>query len=231
MLKVGSSLFVQPATANPEDRALRAARVRARDGRHCEIEICEGISGLEIGGEFLAFFEAGGQFCQQSARLCELRCTGDDALISVDLVGQPASAEVRESFRISTASTGVKIVFAGEEGCPLLDVSAGGLSLISTKRRTLGTLHPVSVDLNGDTYVGEACVQSAIPTSSGLWRYGLRCVGDRRFRSSLQRGLERIGLLAHGERLERLRETILSASATWEAAHPAPQGASGRSAA
>ena len=54
MLNVGSSLFVQPASANPEDRALRAARVRARNGRRCEIEICEGITGLEIGGEFLA---------------------------------------------------------------------------------------------------------------------------------------------------------------------------------
>ena len=96
----------------------------------------------------------------------------DSFIIGFETTGEPVSAEGRQSFRVSTATSGLTARI-GEEACPLLDISATGIAVISRATHLPGETVPVSISYDGRSYSGTARVQGIRKLPDGRIRFGL----------------------------------------------------------
>lgn len=168
--------------------------------------------------DVLLYFERNREFMQQSARIeavdiidTATDSSGDESdeespqlLISFKTTGEPASAESREHYRVSTVVAGYQADLDAEKACRVLDVSRTGLSVISKKCYSIGNVIDVSIAEDGKTYRGSVCVQSVRDLGKGQMRYGLHSVSDKKFQGALLDGLQRASMRIQREQLRRL---------------------------
>ena len=125
----------------------------------------------------------------ESASICAITETESKIEITREKTSRPVYAASRECFRVSTVLLGLTVAVAGEEGCPLLNVSASGLSVTTTASFKLGDEILVTLSYDGQEYTGNVIVQSARELDTGQVRYGFHSVKDHHHGGSLQRGL------------------------------------------
>ena len=151
----------------------------------------------------LIFFDRKGEFTQHAARIGGVRASEPRAVIGVELVGKPISAESRQSYRISTTVCGLTAKVGSIESCRLLDVSATGFAVLTEERLNIGDVVKTALSLEGDTFTGQVSVQNTGSFADGLTRYGLYCVDEGEPGYDLQSGLLRISVYVQREQLRR----------------------------
>ncbi len=181
---------------------------------------------IAAGQELMIYFDRQGKFLKQPARVIVVHDPastettpadpaaeqgGDDSVpmaqaiglvCALQPVGQPVSAESRQSYRVSTVISDRRAELNGEM-CKLLDVSASGYAVISRKQYKFGQILEGAVTLHHETFRGQVCVQSIRELGEGRYRYGLYCAEDRAQRGGLKEGLPKLTMALQIEQLRR----------------------------
>lgn len=202
MFASGKGVFVQIPDGSVQ-RMLHPAAIVAVDAGALALEFTDPDFAPQAGQSVLIFFDRKGEFTQQAARIGGVRSAEPRAVIGVELVGKPISAESRQSYRISTAVSGLTAKVGPVESCRLLDVSATGFAVLTSERLNIGDIVKAELSLEGDTFTGQVSVQNTGAFTDGLTRYGLYCVDEGEPGYDLQSGLLRISVYVQREQLRR----------------------------
>lgn len=202
MLDPRTAFYVQ----FPEDtcpRVLHPARVEAVDqGRHTAAAD-EGFVPIEVGLRVTVYYEHRRRFVKQPAVISAV-VHGEAPGFVFELAGDPASAESRCCYRVSTVLTEMTCTLAGRAGCPLEDVSVTGFATVSPDEHAIGdAVEAELTDLNDRPFTGHAVVASVTPVDDGF-RYGLSTPDPLHGGGTLQRGVSSLSLALQRRQLRRL---------------------------
>lgn len=202
MFASGKGVFVQIPDGSVQ-RILHPATIVAVDSGALALEFSDPELKPQAGQAVLIFFDRKGEFTQQAARIGGVRASEPRAVIGVELLGKPISAESRQSYRISTAVSGLTAKVGSVENCRLLDVSAAGFAILTDKPLSVGEILKAELSLENDTFVGQVSVQNGAPFGSGQMRYGLYVVDEGEPGYDLQSGLLRISVYVQRQQLRQ----------------------------
>lgn len=216
MLTKESRIFIQRPDEAAQ-RILHAATVLAATDNIYAIRPAESDLAFEAGDELRIFFEKDRKFMQQAGRVealmdpppddtDESQASPQDAapILGVATVGEPASAESRECYRVLTMFTDMTVCVGDEDQCPLLDVSATGFAVVSSQELLVGQIVDVSPHHDGQSFPGQASVQSVRDLGAGRFRYGMHCTDERGGDRTLVNGLQQISAAVQRQQLRRM---------------------------
>lgn len=121
----------------------------------------------------------------------------------IEPVGDPISAESRQSYRVSTISAGIQARMGGEAGLQVQDLSATGFALLADKKYKIGQTVEVAIQYGEEACHGKASIQSFRELESGRLRYGVRAIEEDPHAQMFLRTLQRISLAVQREQLAR----------------------------
>ncbi len=166
---------------------------------------------IETGLEVFVYYYVRHQFMQQLARVREIEEErseeGRAFTIRLEVEGQPYLAESRECFRVSGVNSHIRIEVGEGEACPLIDISAKGLTFTSSTTYPVGSMISVSMVHEGKVFCGKGRIQSARILEHGRLRYGLQCPEGTITPGSLAEGLQVIAMALQREHLSHLART------------------------
>lgn len=121
----------------------------------------------------------------------------------IEPVGDPISAESRQTYRVSTISAGIVARMGNEQGLAVQDLSATGLAVLADKKYPLGHLIEIAVKRGDESCHGQASIQSVRELESGRFRYGLRAIEEDPHAQIFLATLQRISFAVQREQLKR----------------------------
>ena len=206
MLGIGGAFFLQLPDKSKK-HILHPGKVVGLEGNTYTGELEE--QGLDIaeGQDLIIYFSAGRAFLQQAAHILEL--SGDELkpIFQFETTGEPASAESRQYYRVSSITADLAAELAGEDQCPLLDVSCTGFAVTSCREHAFGNIVEATLFHQGEEYKGKVLVQSIRELGEGRIRYGLYCAENKAFAGNMPRGLQLMTVMLQSEQLRRLAGT------------------------
>jgi hypothetical protein len=205
MLRAGQAIFLH-FPSGPGERILQPAMVRESSGGSFVAEFLEGECAppdAAAGKEIVIYYSRERGFFRQSVRIVEILSNAEREALSLSPIREPEATESREAFRVSTSFAEVAAVLGDDRDCQVRDVSATGLAVISSSRYLPGDLVPMTLEHDGEKYLGAVEVRNVRPWRFGGFRYGLECVDDRDTGGNLSRGLSRVTLDVQRRQLSR----------------------------
>ncbi len=228
MLKPGAEVFLQFPNETA-DRILHHGQIVKQSNGVFAAVFDESEIAPEPGQELLIYSMPKHEFMQQSARIVEapveaspvtdnaagakadesdgetdgLASPGNPPIYLVT-VGDPVSAESRECYRVIAILTNRIATLDDEEGCKLLDVSATGLSLISTRAYCIGDIVTATLTEGREHYSGLVTVKSIKQLDGERTRYGLYCADDGKSDGNFNKGIQKVSTAVQREQLRRL---------------------------
>ncbi len=159
------------------------------------------IDGLTEGGTLTVYFHLDGEFMKQPAAV---RGTSVEDLFVADLelLGEPVSAEQRQTFRVSCVGCDIQATVGDERFCKVVDISATGFAVYADQDLRIGDIVPIVVHYDGKNHAGRASVQSVRRIASRVMRYGLSAVGGTGDKG-LAGALPRVNAAVQRERMRR----------------------------
>lgn len=206
MLSVGTGFYVRVGN-DGNRRVLHPATVVSLSEDVYSAEIERERLAMEEGHTFLVYYEIKGKFVKQAARIEFV--DGDDEIFTIGFatVGEPASAESRMQFRVSTVMSDLSCSIGDEAECKVLDISAMGISAVGEKEYAIGAILDIEVCHERQRYAGKVSVQGTRSQDKGLIRYGLLCVDEKGSKSNLTDGLRQLTMTFQRLQLRRLAGT------------------------
>lgn len=209
LLNVGDRFYVQIPNQTGE-RILHPAVIVEKDETKYIGEVEVSSPPLEAGNDIIIFFELNGEFMQQAGRIDMVKpstaTSGESSAASIlinnlpgttvgfQLAGEPASAENRQCYRVSTVMVDLTATLEDEVNCQLLDISSCGFSLLSSREHAYGSLVEVTLSYGQNKYSGKARIQNIIENPRGVYRYGLRGEEDSAIDRDLATGRQIISM-------------------------------------
>lgn len=206
MLGIGGAFFLQIPDGSKQ-RILHPAKVVGLEGNTYTAELDEQDLTIAEGEDLFIFYEVRRDFLQQSAHILTILDDEPKPTIELETTGEPASAESRQYFRVSTITAGLAAELGEEDQCPLLDVSCTGFSVVSSRSYAIGNIVEAVLSYQGEDYVGNVSVQSIRELSKGRIRYGLHCVESKGAAGNMPQCLQVMTISLQSEQLRRLAGT------------------------
>ena len=212
LLNIGGAFFLQVPEESTE-RILHPAKVVGLMGNMLtavfedrDLGITECLDIVER-QEIFIYFEARNDFLQQAGQI--LRTLEDELkpTFEIETTGQPASAESRQYYRVSTVTAGLTAELTDDGQRQVVDVSCTGFSVISSRKYAIGNSVEAMLTHEGEEYRGKVCVQSIRVLGKDRIRYGLLCVENRVSVGNMPRGLELMTVSLQIKQLRRLAGT------------------------
>ena len=202
MLSTDSGFFLRIPDESDE-RVLHPAKVvEVQDGIYTA-QLEEPDLPLTAGQNVLLYYEIDRKFMQQAARIDAVLQVEPEAIVGLETIGAPMSAEERQWYRVSTTLADLTAKIDSEEPCPIQDVSSVGLAVLSRNRHHVGAVVTASVHHEGRHYAGSATVQSIREMGDGWCRYGLACADDKQGGAELSKCLHTITMAIQRQQLRR----------------------------
>ncbi|MEO0602827.1 MAG: hypothetical protein AAF211_15395, partial [Myxococcota bacterium] len=132
-----TEMFVElPSTG--KERLLHPSRVTEWDDAQVVLSMNEVPEGVATGETRMVYFKLDGAFVKQPGEIGAIQ-TGEDGVstVAIALMGEPASAEQRQDFRVSCIGCDITAKLDRESGCRVIDTSASGFAV--TARQALQT--------------------------------------------------------------------------------------------
>jgi len=189
-------------------RILHPAKVVGLQDDKYTAEVEEQSLPVESGQDILVNFEKNREFMQQSARIESVDESEGRQVITFATTGEPVSAESRQCYRVSTVMMELTAGLGPERGCPVLDVSTTGFSVIAAEDYSIGNLVDASIEFEDQSYSGKLSIQSVRELSPGRIRYGLHCSEAKTSPGDLAKGLQRMSLQIQRAQLRRLAGAV-----------------------
>lgn len=210
MLKTGSDvLFQEPTCAT---RRLRRSVVLATSNEDFTIQFVVDPFAFEAEQEVLMYFNGKSEFMQQVGRIKEI-CQAeedeeeDDVMdgptFVIEPVGDPISAESRQTYRVSTLSANLSATVDGVEEIAVQDLSSTGFAVLAAAEYQLGQTIDVEIEHGDQQCHGIASVQSIREFAPGRIRYGLRAIDSDPHTGQFLQVLQKISLSVQREQLQR----------------------------
>ena len=221
MLIAGTCIFIHLFNDPDAPRAFFPATVAASDDRRVTIRLGAADVPAAAGDHALIFFQRRQKFMQQSARIAAIMRSaagpGGSAqplvdsyqsaaglTLGMELKGEPACAESRTCYRVTTAGSGDVTARLDDMNCRVLDISATGFSVCCNRPLEQGRIVRVTLHHARERYEGIATVQTARPLNESKWRCGLHCASDDPTNGVLSRGLHRVSMAIQRQHLRRM---------------------------
>ena len=156
------------------------------------------------------------EFMQQAARVVSVTerepetedvcAAGDECgpVFQFELTGEPASAESRQHYRVSTVMSDLTARLGCEDSCQLLDVSGRGFSVVASQKHSVGEVVEATLRFEGRALPVQVCIQSVRELSKGRIRYGLHPVGNPEVGGDIFKMLHHMGMALQRQQLQRL---------------------------
>lgn len=189
--------------AKPDRRELISGSVVAAEAAGTVAEFPDARLSLRADQDILVFYEQRRKFMQQSARVLAAADGDAGPRFTLELVGDPVSAESREHYRVSTAAGEYYVAVDGREDCRMVDVSITGFAALTDKPHEVGEEIEASLSLDDRRWRGAMVIQSV----RDLGRPGIRCglrVRGGDSGGSLADGVRALALQAEREMLRRI---------------------------
>jgi hypothetical protein len=200
MLKTESVIFFNIPDVSEERVLHRAKIITAKENLYtAELEE-EGLDLKDEMGLFI-YFKLDRQFMRQAARIGSV--TESNTLVELETIGEPFSAENRQTLRISSVGADLKATFGAEENCDVVDISATGFAVYGTKEHAIDSRVEVTLTFEGETFKGAVSIM-AVVKRKGRIRYGVHYIDDPKAGTSLKKGLGRITMAIQRKQLARL---------------------------
>ncbi|MBK7404193.1 MAG: PilZ domain-containing protein [Phycisphaerales bacterium] len=147
------------------------------------------------------FFHGPNEFMQVPGEVVHLATEDEGSPLGVRAIGDPASAETRKCFRVSTVLADYQANLGRLGRRKIADVSATGIAFVTTHKLALGDAVDVSIDVGGRRFEGRGFVQSVKEVRQGH-RYGVLCTNSGK--TNIQKGLQLLTMEAQRSQLRRL---------------------------
>ena len=202
MLKTESNIFFKIPDESTEI-ALHRAKVLSVKETFYTAELEE--EGLALEGEMdlFIYFEMDRQFMRQAARIGSVIGSEPRTLVEFETIGDPDSAEHRQTLRISTVGADLTATFGSEQKCQVVDISPTGLAVYATKNHEIGSQIDVILHFEGEEFQGTVQIMAAIQRKNEF-RYGVHCLDEATSGSSLNNGLGKITMAIQRQQLARV---------------------------
>lgn len=203
MIKAGTDIhFRDPKATN--QRVLFHAVVEATedDGRWMASFSARSPK-LEPEQDVLVYYEIKREFMQQPAKIHSLEESDEGTSVTFEPLGDPASAESRQHYRVSTVTAEVAAQIGDEEGCRVVDISSTGFAAVARASHDIGATLAVTMEFEGRACSGMAAIQSVHERPGGKLRYGLVSVSGGESKG-FQEQLNEISLEIQRSQLRRL---------------------------
>jgi hypothetical protein len=165
----GMFLLVSNDSKNPK---LAAGKVIESSSTAFAIEL-DDSSNLQPGLETLAYCDVRGKFFQQGVTLTEVRALLSTPTYVFVRVGEPVSAEQRQTFRVSVALSNVIAQVGERKQCQVVDVSPEGIAVITSQGFSIGTTVKIALAHEDNKIAADARIQTIKVLPTGKVRYGL----------------------------------------------------------
>ena len=201
MLKTESNIFFKIPDESKEIALHRAKILTAKENLYTA-ELEEEDLVLEDGLDLFIYFEMDRQFMRQPARIGSVVGSEQKTLVEFETIGDPDSAENRQTLRISTVGADLTAAFGSEKKCQVVDISPTGLAVYATKNHEIGSQVDVILLFEGEEFQGTVSIMAAIQRKGEI-RYGAHCVDGAKSSSSLKNGLGKITMAIQRQQLAR----------------------------
>jgi len=199
MLDVGTTMFLLIA-GESKQKILHRGKVVHSDE---QVFICEFQEHIwpDVGADVNAYCEVRGKFYQQGAKVMAQVQAAPCPILAFRRVGEPVSAEQRETYRVSLVTADIKATVGDEQRCAVVDVSPVGLAVVTAREYPVGGLIEVTITCEDETLKGEARVQTVRTRPDGKFRHGLLAMREN---VKMRQGLERLTATMQRMQLRRL---------------------------
>ncbi len=201
MLKTESNIFFKIPDESKEIALHRAKILTVKENLYTA-ELEEDGLALEGGMDLFIYFEMDRQFMRQAARIGSVVESEQKTLVEFETIGDPDSAENRQTLRFSTVGADLTATFGSEKKCQVVDISPTGLAVYATKSHEIGSQVDVILHFEGEEFQGTVNIMAAIERKSEI-RYGVHCVDETKSGSSLKNGLGKITMAVQRQQLAR----------------------------
>jgi hypothetical protein len=157
---------------------------------------------IDAGTEVVVYAEVNGKFFQQGAKVILVRQSEPTAIVAFTQVGEPVSAESRQTYRVSTVTSGICAKVDRERDCPLVDVSPEGFAIITAREYAIGSMANVEFSHETMKISTAARVQTVKALPGGKFRHGF-LAGEKK--SPARKSLEQISIAMQRQQLRRMR--------------------------
>jgi len=213
VLKLGNDVLFQEPTVS--SRRLRRSVVVACADESISVRFVGVPFAFEVDQEILMYFNGKREFMQQVGRIREIQQPqapaepASDEVVKegptfvIEPIGDPISAESRQSYRVSTISAGIQARVGKEKNLQVQDLSSTGFAVLADERYNVGQVLEVSIKHGDEACHGLASVQSFREFESGRLRYGLRAIEKDSHAREFLATLQRISFAVQREQLQR----------------------------
>jgi hypothetical protein len=186
MLAAGTEMFLLIPDATNQ-RTLQPGTIIESDALSF-VAVFDGAMTSPAGTAVDAYGDVRGKFFRQGAQISEIRAAEAKSIVVFTRIGDPVSAENRQTFRVSVISAIILAKVGKEKNCPVIDVSPEGFGVIAKCELKAGTVVPVEFEHAGHRVEAPARVQTVKRCIDGKYRYGFLCTAGKRgtARASLQ---------------------------------------------
>ncbi len=157
---------------------------------------------IKTGDGWLVYYHEIQEFVQR-VHIEEQSKNGPRLRVVMKVIGDVASPDTRQEYRVSAIDAGLTATLDTEEGCTIQDISLSGLGLVSGRKHLIGQTLDVTLDFEDEDFSGQMVVQSTRQVDGERTRYGLRGVFDAKDGDPLRIGLTRMALGIHRQHRRR----------------------------
>ena len=202
MLKTESNIFFKIPDESKEIALHRAKILTVKENLYTA-ELEDENLALEDGMDLFIYFEMDRQFMRQAARISSVVEFEQKTQVEFEIIGDPDSAENRQTLRISTVGADLTATFGAEPKCQVVDISPTGLAVYATKNHEIGSQLDVILHFEGEEFQGMVQIMAAIQRKNEF-RYGVHCIDEATSGSSLNNGLGKITMAIQRQQLARV---------------------------
>ncbi len=200
MLELGSAVYLLLQTG-PKGRVLQAGKVLVSNAVSFTAEFEQSIT-LTLGADMIAMGETNGRLFQQGVSVAEIVQAEPKPTAAFNRVGEIVSAEQRQMFRVSVATSGMAARIGSERNCQVVDLSHEGFGAVLKHELKIGSLVQVTLNYEGKTvFTSLARVQTTKLRPDNTFGHGF-LVPDAK--SAARKAMQQLSSLLQRQQLRRL---------------------------
>jgi hypothetical protein len=201
VLKEGSPVYLG-LDDSPGGHVLHAGIITAIAQDRWTIDFENSELPIKSGDGWLIYYHEIQEFVQR-VQIEEQSKKGPRLRVVMKVIGDVASPDTRQEYRVSAIDAGLTATLDTEDGCTIQDISMSGLGLVSGRKHLIGQTLDVTLHFEDEDFSGQMVVQSTRQLDGDRTRYGLRGVFDAKDEDPLRMGLTRMALAIHRQRRRR----------------------------
>ena len=200
MLSEGGEIYISIPGDSHQRRLYRGSVISSVDGGF--------VAGFEdsihpqAGKDVFIFYNFGGKFYKQSARVKVLMTTQPSPVIAFAQTSTAMLDDGRDGYRVCVDSDQV-IATIDDAECEVYDISTAGLSISTAKQYITGVVVKVVMGHEAESFSGNAVVKSVEEFQPDRYRYGILAIDDESG-GDLKQGLQQITSAIQREQVRRV---------------------------